>query len=110
MPDYRRVPGGTFFFTVNLRDRRSDLLVTQIGIIYRSVDDGKLTHLRLDGSAEFTITPKKLNRQLRFARRLMLYAGRVIKTADGDALPPCVTTANRLPGFSQNPSYPTFDL
>ena len=31
MPDYRRnrVPGGTFFFTVNLRDRRSDLLVTQ---------------------------------------------------------------------------------
>jgi hypothetical protein len=32
MPDYRRgrVPGGTFFFTVNLRDPRSDLLVTQI--------------------------------------------------------------------------------
>jgi putative transposase len=32
MPDYRRnrVPGGTFFFTVNLLDRRSDLLVTQI--------------------------------------------------------------------------------
>ncbi len=32
MPDYRRnrVPGGTLFFTVNLLDRRSDLLVTQI--------------------------------------------------------------------------------
>jgi putative transposase len=32
VPDYRRnrVPGGTFFFTVNLLDRRSDLLVTQI--------------------------------------------------------------------------------
>src|SRR5438132_9595619 len=32
MPDYRRnrVPGGTFFFTINLLDRRSDLLVTQI--------------------------------------------------------------------------------
>ena len=32
MPDYRRnrVPGGTFFFTVNLLDRRSDLSVTQI--------------------------------------------------------------------------------
>jgi putative transposase len=30
MPEYRRnrVPGGTIFFTVNLRDRRSDLLVT----------------------------------------------------------------------------------
>jgi putative transposase len=33
MPDYRRnrVPGGTFF-TVNLRDPHSDLLVTQIDI------------------------------------------------------------------------------
>jgi putative transposase len=33
MPDYRRnrVPGGTFF-TVNLRDPCSDLLVTQIDI------------------------------------------------------------------------------
>jgi putative transposase len=32
MPDYRRnrIPGGTFFFTVNLVDRRSDLLVEQI--------------------------------------------------------------------------------
>jgi hypothetical protein len=31
MPDYRRnrVPGGTFFFTVNLLDRRSHLLVIQ---------------------------------------------------------------------------------
>ena len=32
MPDYRRnrVPGGTYFFTVNLSDRRSNALVTQI--------------------------------------------------------------------------------
>jgi putative transposase len=32
MPDYRRnrVPGGTFFFTVNLLDRRSNLLVRHI--------------------------------------------------------------------------------
>ena len=32
MVHYRRslVPGGTFFFTVNLLDRRSDLLLTQI--------------------------------------------------------------------------------
>ena len=32
MPDYRRnrVPGGTFFFTVNLLDRRPDLLVTHV--------------------------------------------------------------------------------
>jgi putative transposase len=32
MTDYRRnrVPGGTYFFTVNLADRRTDLLVRHI--------------------------------------------------------------------------------
>jgi putative transposase len=32
MPDYRRnrIPGATYFFTVNLRHRRSDLLITHI--------------------------------------------------------------------------------
>jgi len=32
MPDYRRnrIPGATYFFTVNLLDRRSDLLVAHI--------------------------------------------------------------------------------
>jgi putative transposase len=35
MPDYHRnrVPGGIFFFTVNLLDRRSDLLVAQRGVL-----------------------------------------------------------------------------
>ena len=39
MPDYRRnrVPGGTYFFTVNLLDRRSDLLVTHIGALRAAV-------------------------------------------------------------------------
>jgi putative transposase len=39
MPDYRRnrVPGGTFFLTVNLRDPRSDLLVTQIDMLRDAV-------------------------------------------------------------------------
>jgi putative transposase len=39
LPDYRcnRVPGGTFFVTVNLRDPRSDLLVTQIDILRNAV-------------------------------------------------------------------------
>jgi putative transposase len=39
MPGYRRnrVPGGTFFFTANLLDRRSDLLVTQIGALREAV-------------------------------------------------------------------------
>jgi putative transposase len=35
MPDYRRnrVPGGTYVFTINLRDRRSDLLVAEIAAV-----------------------------------------------------------------------------
>jgi putative transposase len=39
MPNYRRnwVPGGTFFFTVNLLDRHSDLLVTQIDALRAAV-------------------------------------------------------------------------
>lgn len=39
LPDYRRnrVPGGTYFFTVNLLDRRSSLLVDQIGDLGESV-------------------------------------------------------------------------
>ncbi len=39
MPDYRRnrVPGGTFFFTVNLLDRRSTLLVSRIDALRAAV-------------------------------------------------------------------------
>lgn len=39
MPDYRRnlVPGGCFFFTVNLLDRRSDLLVARIDVLRDAV-------------------------------------------------------------------------
>jgi putative transposase len=39
MPDYRRnrVPGGTFFFTVNLLDRRSNLLVARIDALRNAV-------------------------------------------------------------------------
>jgi putative transposase len=39
MSTYRRnrVPGGTYFFTVNLRDRRSDLLVAHIAIVRDAV-------------------------------------------------------------------------
>jgi putative transposase len=39
MPDYRRnrVPGGTYFFTVALHDRRSDLLVTHIDALRDAV-------------------------------------------------------------------------
>jgi len=39
MPNYRRyrVLGATYFFTVNLRDRRSGLLVTQIDTLRETV-------------------------------------------------------------------------
>ena len=39
MPDYRRnrIPGGTYFFTVNLRNRRSNLLVTHIDAVRKAV-------------------------------------------------------------------------
>jgi putative transposase len=39
MPDYRRnrVPGGTYFLTTNLRDRRSDLLVLEIAALRDAV-------------------------------------------------------------------------
>ncbi len=41
MPEYRRnrVPGGTYFFTVNLLDRSSDILVTHIETLRASVRD-----------------------------------------------------------------------
>jgi putative transposase len=39
MPDYRRfrVPGGTYFFTVNLLERRLDLLVRHIDVLREAV-------------------------------------------------------------------------
>lgn len=41
MPDYRRnrVPGGTYFFTVNLLDRRGELLVTHIDALRDAIRD-----------------------------------------------------------------------
>jgi putative transposase len=39
MPDYRRwrVPGGTYFLTINLLERRSDLLVRRIDTLREAV-------------------------------------------------------------------------
>lgn len=39
MPDYRRcrVPGGTYFFTVNLLERRRDLLVRHVEALRSTV-------------------------------------------------------------------------
>ena len=39
MPDYRRyrIPGGTYFFTINLLERRSDLLIRHIEALREAV-------------------------------------------------------------------------
>ena len=44
MPEYRRnlVAGGCFFFTVNLLDRRSDLLVAQVDVLRDAVRQARL--------------------------------------------------------------------
>jgi putative transposase len=45
MPDYsrNRVPGGTYFFTVNLANRRSDLLVREIERLRAAIRAARLT-------------------------------------------------------------------
>ena len=51
MPDYRRnrVPGATFFFTVNLLDRRSGLLVAEIDRLRDAVRSVRArAHFRID--------------------------------------------------------------
>ena len=46
MTAYRRphLPGGTFFFTVNLQDRQSDLLVRHIDHLRAAVQTARTTH------------------------------------------------------------------
>ena len=46
MPDYRRhrVAGGSYFFTVNLRDRRSDLLIAEIALLRSAVRTARARH------------------------------------------------------------------
>ena len=59
MPDYRRyrVPGSTYFFTINLLERRADLLVRHIEPLREAV---KCTRadlpLHIDASVGFPIT------------------------------------------------------
>ncbi|MFI8745825.1 REP-associated tyrosine transposase [Pseudomonas sp. NPDC077186] len=46
MSNYRRawVPGGSYFFTVNLQDRQSDLLAGEIDLLRRAVATTKARH------------------------------------------------------------------
>ena len=46
MPDYRRarLPGATYFFTVNLHNRASDLLIREVDLLRESVRATKARH------------------------------------------------------------------
>jgi putative transposase len=46
MSNYRRawVPGGTYFFTVNLQNRQSDLLIREIALLRRAVATTRERH------------------------------------------------------------------
>jgi REP-associated tyrosine transposase len=46
MPNYRRllVPGGTYFFTVNLRDRRRAILIERIADLRSSWREMEANH------------------------------------------------------------------
>ena len=46
MPDYRRnrVPGGTYFFTVNLLDRKTDLLIRQLDELREAIWQVRRSH------------------------------------------------------------------
>ena len=46
MPNYRRasIPGGCFFFTVNLLERRQTLLVDQIALLREAVATTRRNH------------------------------------------------------------------
>ena len=46
MPDYRRarLPGATYFFTVNLHNRASDLLIREIDLLRESVRATRARH------------------------------------------------------------------
>jgi len=46
MPDYRRhrIPGGTYFFTANLLERRSDLLIRYIALLRTAVRTVRHAH------------------------------------------------------------------
>ena len=89
MPDYRRnlVMGGCFFFTVNLLDRRSDLLVTHVDVLRDAVR-------RVRSRAPFTIDawvvlPDHMHCLWTMPTGDADYSGRwrAIKTAFSKALP-----------------------
>jgi len=96
MPNYRRnrIPGGTFFFTVNLLDRHSDLLVTQIDVLRDAVQRVR-RHAPFHIDA-WVVLPDHMHCLWTLPVEDADFPGRwrAIKTAFSKALP---TRASRLP-------------
>jgi putative transposase len=68
MPDYRRnrIEGGTYFFTLALADRRSDLLVREVATLRASVSRvRKLYPFRIDA---WVVLPEHLHAVLDIAQ------------------------------------------
>jgi hypothetical protein len=86
MPDYRRnrVPGGTFLFPVNLLDRHSDLLVTQIDALRNAVSAGarprRFPHRRLGrASRPHALAVDPAGRRCRLSRSLARDQDRILE-------------------------------
>lgn len=97
MPDYRRarVPGATYFFTVNLRDRSSDLLIREVDLLREAVRAVRARHpFHIDawvvlpehmhcmwtlppGDADFAVRWKAI--KFAFAKRLPVHESRSLK-------------------------------
>jgi putative transposase len=65
LPDYRRnwVPGGTYFFTVTLLERKRDLLVTEITLLRNAVR--RIKHLYPFEIVAWAVLPDHLHCVLR---------------------------------------------
>ena len=105
MPRYRRlrVPGGTYFFTVALADRRSDLLVREVAAL-RAAMRGVLADLpvRVDAMvvlpdhlhAVWTLPPGDADFSTRW-KRLKADFSKAIRRADANP-PPSAPTRRRM--------------
>ncbi|MDF3932398.1 REP-associated tyrosine transposase [Pseudomonas citronellolis] len=102
MPNYRRawIPGGTYFFTVTLRDRHSDLLVREIELLRRVVArTGRRHPFRIDA---WVVLPEHMHCLLTLPAGDADYATRwkVIKAGFARHIPPGepLSTAQRQRG------------
>jgi hypothetical protein len=108
MPDYRRnrVPGGTFFFPVNLLDRHSDLLVTPIDALRNAVSAGarprRFPHRRLGrASRPHALAVDPAGRRCRLSRSLARDQDRILEI---NAYQQTAVTRHGQPGRTRHPA------